>query len=145
VTPHRAKRHRAQAGTTLIELLVSTAIIGGALVLLVGLFSTGAIDSRLAAKYTAAEAATSYEMEKVGAMQYSASPSGYSECFASDGTIPAPASGGYKGSCSGNAGLRADVSPTQAQDRPQLWTITINSWPAPAPIGTPVSVYKVNR
>jgi type II secretory pathway pseudopilin PulG len=143
VTPHRAKRHRAQAGTTLIELLVSTAIIGGALVLLVGLFSTGAIDSRLAAKYTAAEAATSYEMEKVGAMQYSASPSGYSDCFASDVTPPQQVS--YGSSCSGAASVRADVSPTQPQDRPQLWTITINSWPAPARIGTPVSVYKVNR
>jgi hypothetical protein len=144
VTPHRAKRHRAQAGTTLIELLVSTAIIGGALVLLVGLFSTGAIDSRLAAKYTAAEAATSYEMEKVGAMPYSSNPTPYSECFASDGTglTPAPS---YQGSCSGNAGLRADVSATQPQDRPQLWTITINSWPAPAPIGSPVSFYKVAR
>jgi type II secretory pathway pseudopilin PulG len=143
VTPDRAKRHRSQAGTTLIELLVSTAIIGGALVLLVGLFSTGAIDSRLAAHYTAAEAATAYEMEKVGAMPYSASPSGYSECFASDGTNPTVVS--YQGGCPAAAGLRADVSATQPQDRPQLWTITINSWPAPSRIGSPVSIYKANR
>lgn len=143
MTPDRAKRHRAQAGTTLIELLVSTAIIGGALVILVGLFSTGAIDSRLAAQLTAAEAATSYEMEKVTAMQYNANPSGYSECFASNGTAPTVVP--YQGSCSAAAGLRADVSPTQPQDRPQLWTITINSWPAPARIGTPVSTNKGNR
>jgi prepilin-type N-terminal cleavage/methylation domain-containing protein len=143
VTPDRAKRHRAQAGTTLIELLVATVIIGVALVLLVGLFSTGAIDSRLAAHYTAAEAAVSYEIEKIGAMQYSTSPSGYSECFASDGTGPTVVS--YQGSCSGAAGLRADVSPSQPQDSPQTWTIQINSWPAPAPIGTAVSIYKVNR
>ena len=143
MTPERSKRHRAQAGTTLIELLVSTAIIGGALVLLVGLFSTAAIDSRLAAHYTAAEAAVAYEIEKVGAMQYGASPSGYSECFASDGTDPVVVS--YQGSCSAAAGLRADVSPSQPQDSPQTWTITINSWPAPARIGSPVSIYKGNR
>ena len=143
MTAERARRHRAQAGTTLIELLVSTVIIGVALVVLVGLFSTGAIDSRLAAHYTTAEAATSYEIEKVGAMQYSASPSGYSECFASNGTDPTVVS--YQGSCSAAAVLRADVNPSQPQDRPQLWTVTINSWPAPAPIGSPVSAYKVNR
>ena len=143
MTPERAKRHRAQAGTTLIELLVSVAIIGGALVLLVGLFSTGAIDSRLAAHYTAAEAAMSYEIEKVGATQYSANPSGYSECFASDGTNPTVVA--YRGSCSGTAGLRADVSPTQPQGRPQQWTITINTRPAPAMIGSPVSIYRGNR
>ncbi len=139
----RARRHRAQAGTTLIELLVATVIIGGALVLLVGLFSTGSIDSRLAARYTAAEAAVSYEIEKVGAMQFNANPSGYSECFASNGTDPTVVS--YQGSCSAAAGLRADVSTSQPQDRPQMWTIQIFSWPAPARIGTAVSIYKVSR
>jgi Tfp pilus assembly protein PilW len=144
MTPDRAKRHRTQAGTTLIELLVSTVIIGTALVLLVGMFSTGAIDSRLAGRSTAAGSALAYELEKVGAMQYSANPAGYSECFVSNGATN-PTVVAYQGGCPGSANLRADVSPSQPQGRPQQWTILINTWPGPAPIGTPVSIYKVNR
>jgi type II secretory pathway pseudopilin PulG len=142
--PDRAKRHRAQAGTTLIELLVSTVIIGTALVLLVGMFSTGAIDSRLAGRNTAAEATLAYELEKVGAMPYSANPTGYSECFVTDQATN-PTLVAYKGVCPGSADLRADISPSQPQGGPQLWTIQINTWPGPAPIGTSVSIYKVNR
>ncbi len=140
--PDRAKRHRAQAGTTLIELLVSILIIGTALVLLVGIFSTGAIDSRLAATYTAAEAVMAYEVEKVGAMPYGTNPSSYSECFATNAATN-PTVVAYKSSCPGSAGLRADVSPSQPQDRPQQWTIQIST--GSAPIGSPVSIYKVNR
>jgi Tfp pilus assembly protein PilV len=133
---YRAKRHRFQGGTTLVELLVSVLIIGTALVLLVGMFSTGAIDSRLAASFTAAQAAMAYEVEKVGAMPY-ANPNGYSECFSSSG---APV-----GQCSGSAGVRADVSYSPQSATLQKWTIRISSWPDQALIGTPVSIYKVNR
>jgi Tfp pilus assembly protein PilV len=132
----RATRHRAQGGTTLIELLVSVLIIGTALVLLVGMFSTGATDSRLAASFTSAQAAMAYEVEKVGAMPY-ANPNGYSECFSSSG---APV-----GQCSGSTGVRADINYIQQSSTLQKWTIKISSWPGQALIGTPVSIYKVNR
>lgn len=144
MTSSRSKRHRAQSGTTLIELLVSTVIIGVALVLLVGMFSTGVIDSNLAKQQTAAQAVTQYEEEKIGAMPYSASPSGFSECFTSIGT-GSPTVVGYKGPCTGSARIRADVNGTQVQTNLQQWTIVINSWPAPAPIGKPLAIYKVNR
>lgn len=144
MTSSRSRRHRAQSGTTLIELLVSTVIIGVALVLLVGMFSTGVIDSNLAKQQTAAQSAIQYEEEKIGAMQFTASPSGFSECFTSSGT-GSPTVIGYKGTCTGSARIRADVSGMQVQTNLQQWTIVISSWPAPAPIGKPVSVYKVNR
>jgi Tfp pilus assembly protein PilV len=140
----RSKRHRAQAGTTLIELLVSTVIIGVAVVLLVGVFSTGAIDSKLASRDVAAQTATGYELEKIGAMPYSASPTGYSECFASNGSS-SPGVVAYLGTCPDPARIRADVSPSVLQEGLQQWTITINSWPAPSQIGKPVSTYKANR
>lgn len=135
----RAKRHRAQSGTTLIELLVATLILGLAVVLLVGLFSTGAIDSRLATRDTAAQAASQYELEKIGAFQYSANSAGYFDCFGLDGTV-------YGGSCPAAAKVRADVNVTAPQGKtPQLWTVKISSWPDAAPIGTAVSTYKVDR
>jgi type II secretory pathway pseudopilin PulG len=140
----RSRRHRAQSGTTLIELLVSTVIIGVALVLLVGMFSTGVIDSNLSKRQTEAQAATQYEEERIGAMPYAANPASYSECFASDGSAN-PGVVGYLGSCSGSAKIRADVSARQLPGSLQQWTIQIRTWPAPAPVGTPVSVYKVNR
>jgi prepilin-type N-terminal cleavage/methylation domain-containing protein len=140
----RSRRHRAQSGTTLIELLVSTVIIGVALVILVGMFSTGVIDSNLSKRQTAAQAATQYEEESIGAMLYKANPASYSECFASDGTGN-PSVVGYLGSCTGSAKIRADVSAEQLPGSLQQWTIQIRTWPAPAPVGNPVSVYKVNR
>ncbi len=140
----RSRRHRAQSGTTLIELLVSTVIIGVALVILVGMFSTGVIDSNLSKRQTAAQAATQYEEESIGAMAYKANPASYSECFASDGTGN-PSVVGYLGSCTGSAKIRADVSAEQLPGNLQQWTIQIRTWPAPAPVGIPVSVYKVNR
>ncbi|MGA7913110.1 MAG: type II secretion system protein [Candidatus Dormiibacterota bacterium] len=140
----RSRRHRAQSGTTLIELLVSTVIIGVALVILVGMFSTGVIDSNLSKRQTAAQAATQYEEESIGAMPYKANPASYSECFASDGTGN-PSVVGYLGSCTGSAKIRADVSAEQLPGNLQQWTIQIRTWPAPAPVGIPVSVYKVDR
>lgn len=142
--PSRSKRHRAQAGTTLIELLVSTVIIGVALVLLVGMFSTGVIESNLAKRQSGAQAAIQYEVEKIGAMQYSASPSGYSECFASDGSS-SPTVVSYQGICPSTARIRADVSAAQLSVNLQQWTIQISTWPTPALVGNPLSVLKANR
>jgi type II secretory pathway pseudopilin PulG len=142
--PGPSKRHRAQAGTTLIELLVSVLIMGTALVILVGLFSTGVVDSSLAKQDAAAQAAIEYEMEKIGAAQYNPSPAGYSECFASDGSF-APAVEAFGASCPAQARIRADVAPSQIQAALQRWTIQVKTWPAPVSIGKPVSVLKVNR
>lgn len=144
MTPSRSRRHRAQAGTTLIELLVATVIIGLALVLLVGMFSTGVIDSNLAKRETGAQAATQYEVAKIDAKQ--ANSNAYSECFASDGSS-SPTVVGYRGSCPSSSRVRADVTAAQVQLNGvnlEQWTIQINSWPAPAPIGSRLSIYQVN-
>jgi type II secretory pathway pseudopilin PulG len=140
----RSRRHRRQAGTTLIELLVSTMIIGLVLVLLVGAFSTGVLDTALAKRNTAVAAAVEYELDKIGAASYSATPAAYSECFAVDSAErPAPVS--YGGSCPGSANLRADVTEADVQSGVQQWTVSIRTYPALGAVGTPVSVYKVNR
>ena len=73
----KERRRRAQAGTTLIELLVSVMIIGLVVVLLIGSLSTGVLDATLAKRNSGVTAATEYEMEKVGASSYSASPVSY--------------------------------------------------------------------
>jgi Tfp pilus assembly protein PilV len=147
MTPSRARRHRAQAGTTLIELLVSTVIIGVALVLLVGMFSTGVIDSNLAKRDTGAQAAEQYEVDKIGATQYSANAGSYSECFAADGS-GGPTVVGFQGACPSAARIRADVSVSQVNVNGvalQQWTIQVKVWPTRAAIGASLSVYKVNQ
>lgn len=140
----RRARHRSQSGTTLIELLVATVIMGLALTILIGLFSTGAVDSVLAKRDAAAQAATEYELEKIGAMPFNSSPGAYSECFASDG-VGSPTVVAYQGSCPDTSKIRADVAVSQLQVNMQQWTVVLNGWPATAPIGKPVSTYKVNR
>jgi Tfp pilus assembly protein PilV len=144
----RSRRRRAQAGTTLVELLVATVIMGLALVLLIGLFSTGALDSVLSARDSAAQAATEYELDKIGAQQFiNASP--YSDCFASVGAT-APIEVAYRGACPGSSTIRADVNApaacgSQTSQTCRQWTIVLNSWPAGSPIGKPVSTYKANQ
>jgi Tfp pilus assembly protein PilV len=147
MTVRRALRHRAQAGTTLIELLVSTVIIGVALVLLVGMFSTGVIDSNLAKRDTGAQAATQYEVDRIDAAAYSANPTSYSECFAADGS-GGPTVVGFKAACPSAARIRADVSAAQVNVNGvavQQWTIRVDVWPGATAIGTSLSLYKVNR
>ena len=144
MTPSRSRRHRAQAGTTLIELLVSTVIIGVALVLLVGMFSTGVIDSNLAKRDTGAQAAQQYEVDRIGAAQYSVNAVSYSECFAADGSI-APSVVGFQGACPNASRIRADVSVSQVTVNGvalQQWTIQVKTWPSGAPIGASLSLYK---
>jgi prepilin-type N-terminal cleavage/methylation domain-containing protein len=147
MTASRARRRRAQAGTTLIELLVATVIIGVALVLIVGMFSTGVIDSNLAKRDTGAQAATQYEVDRIDAAQYSGNPASYSECFAADGS-GGPTVVAFKGACPNAARIRADVSVAPVTVNGvalQQWTIQIDVWPGATPIGTNLSVYKVNR
>jgi type II secretory pathway pseudopilin PulG len=140
----RGRRRRAQAGTTLIELVVSTMIIGLVLLLLVGTFSTGLLDATLAKRNTAVEAAVQYELEKVGAAAFRTPPAQYSECFAVD-TSAAPQAVAYQGACPSASNVRADVAEVDVQGGVQQWTVTVLTWPAKAPVGSPVSVYKVNR
>ena len=145
-------RRRAQAGTTLVELLVALTIVGLALVIIVGTISTGLLNSVIEKRNAAAEALIQYELGSVTASHYRPSASAYSECFATESpTAPAPAltSGGttYQQACPDSSfSLRADVAwtpgPTSSS---QQWTITISTWPDPSQIGTPVSIYKVNR
>lgn len=144
--PRVKDRRRAQAGTTLIELLVSLMIVGIALVLIVGTFSTGLLDATLAKRNTAAQAIVQYEMDKVGASAFSAAAPNYSDCFATDNpAAPTPASG-YLGSCGAGYSIRADVAqPSPSSGSVQLWSITTTSLSDGLRIGTPISIYKANR
>ena len=138
------RRRRGQAGTTLVELLVSTMIIGIAVLLLVGAFSTGLIDATLTKRNTAVTAATQYELDKIGASAFSSSPAPYSECFAVDNSAP-PVAVALGGSCPASSSLRVDVTENDAEAGVQVWTVQVLTYPARAAIGTPVSIYKVNR
>lgn len=149
--PRLKDRRRAQAGTTLIELLVSLMIVGIALVLIVGTFSTGLLDATLAKRNTAAQAIVQYEMDKVGASTYSATAPNYSDCFVTEPATPTevpppqPASG-YLGTCGAGYSIRADVAqPSPSSGSVQLWSITTTSLSDGQRIGTPISIYKANR
>lgn len=138
------RRRRAQAGTTLIELLVSTMIIGLALLILVGSFSTGLLDATLSKRNTAVSAASEYELEKISAAKYIPAPSPYSECFAVD-TAAVPSHVGLGASCPPGTNLRADVTESDVQPGVQQWAVQIVTYPALGAVGVNVSVYKVDR
>jgi Tfp pilus assembly protein PilV len=138
MTAKQARRRRAQAGTTLVELLVATVIMGLALVIIVGLFASGVIDSTLSKRDVSAEAATQYEMDKIASAPYDPNAPGYSDCFGTDGTVSA-------GTCKTASGVKADVTVAQVSTGLQQWTITVSIWPAATKIGKPIAVYKAIR
>ena len=145
-------RRRAQAGTTLVELLVALTIVGLSLVIIVGTVSTGLLNSFIEKRNTAAQAVIQYELGSVAGSHFNPSAPAYSECFATESpTAPAPAltSGGttYQQACPDSSfALRADVAWTSGPtSSSQLWTIRISTWPDPSQIGTAVKIYKVNR
>jgi len=141
-------RRRAQAGTTLVELLVSLTIASMALALIVGALSTGLLNASIAKRNTAAQAAMQYEMETIGASAFSSSSAPYSDCFATESqTSPAAALGGFQGSCIAAYTLRADVSWAwlPGSTAVQVWTISIATVSSGTQIGQPVNVYKVKR
>jgi type II secretory pathway pseudopilin PulG len=138
------RRHRGQAGTTLIELLVSTMIIGIAMLLLVGAFSTGIVDATLTKRNTAVNAVVEYELEKIGAATYSAAPSPYSECFAVDSAAQ-PIQVSFGGGCPAGTNLRADVTPSSGQSGIQQWGVQVRTYPSLGAVGAVVSVYKGYR
>lgn len=135
-------RRRAQAGTTLIELLVSLTIAGLALSLVVGTISTGLLDATLAKRNTAAQAVIEYEMEQVSANAFSTSAPSYSDCFATEQPTN-PMTVSYQGSCLNGYTIRADVScqPT-CSSSPQTWTIVISGWPSGSSIGASIQLLK---
>jgi type II secretory pathway pseudopilin PulG len=141
-------RRQAQSGTTLVELLVSVVIMGMALALIVGTFSTGLLDAALAKRNTSGGAIAQYELAQISGGAYSASASPYSDCFATeDATSPPVPAASFQGGCTGSSYvLRADVavapgpSPTS-----QLWSVTVVSWPSAGQVGNTVQIIKVNR
>jgi type II secretory pathway pseudopilin PulG len=144
--PRWKDRRRAQAGTTLVELLVSLMIVGLALVMIVGTFSAGLLNAAVAKRNTAAQAVVQYELDSISASQFDATPSNYSECFATENSAAPSRLAGYQQPCtSGAFALRADVSRTSVSPSVQLWSVAVRTWPSGAQVGSSVSVYKVNR
>lgn len=132
-------RRRAQAGTTLIELLVSVSIAGLALALIVGTLSTGLLDVVLVKRNTAVQAVLQYEMEQVRATNFGAS---YSDCFATESPTSPVSAGSYQGACpSGPYTLRADVTLTSTSGSAQLWSISVREWPSGADTGKSIQLY----
>jgi Tfp pilus assembly protein PilE len=121
-------RRRAQAGTTLVELLVALTIAGFGLALVVGTVSTGLLDSTLIKRNAAVQAVLAYEMEQVTASPFNTPGTPYSDCFATENTAsPASATGGYEGACQTGFALRADVSCLKTCSNPvQTWTIEVS-------------------
>jgi type II secretory pathway pseudopilin PulG len=141
-------RRQAQSGATLVELLVSVAIMGLALVLIVGTFSTGVLDAVLAKRNTAATAVTQYEMEKVSASVFNPSAPYYSECFATESLTdpaPAPCPGGQYTLSADVTWLWLPPSTTVKANTVQVWTIAIRSFPSGSMVGTPVALYKATH
>jgi type II secretory pathway pseudopilin PulG len=139
-------RRQAQSGATLVELLVSVVIMGLALVLIVGTFSTGLIQATMAKRNTAATAVVQYELDRISGAQYGSLLPKYSDCFATEAatSLPAPATAG---SCPDSTyTLRVDVTmspgPTSTT---QTWSVTVISLSNDAQVGTPVNIVKVNR
>jgi type II secretory pathway pseudopilin PulG len=138
-------RRRAQAGATLIEVLVSVVIMGFALVLVVGTFSSGLLEATLAKRNTAVEAVIQYELDNISGSPWASSPTSYSDCFATEN--PAAPSPAVNGSCdAGTYTLRADVVPSNGPSGSgtQLWTVTVTALPI-GQVGGPVSVMKAKR
>jgi type II secretory pathway pseudopilin PulG len=140
-------RRQAQSGATLVELLVSILIMGLALTLVIGMFSTGLLDSALAKRNTAATAVVQYELDHISGSPYTSSPQSYSDCFATESATTAPATLSYTSSCpSGVYTLRVDVQVAAGPNpNSQLWSVTVRSWPAAGQIGSAVQTVKVNR
>jgi type II secretory pathway pseudopilin PulG len=142
-------RRQAQSGATLVELLVSVVIMGLALVLIIGTFSTGLLDAALAKRDTAATALVQYELNQISSGGASTPP--YSECFATEGPNgqsppPVLATGGFPGACTSSYTLRVDVTMSPGPTlNTNTWSITVISLSNGAQVGVPVNMIKANR
>ncbi len=141
-------RRQGQSGATLIELLVSVVIMGLALALIIGTFSTGLLDATLTKRNTAGVAVTQYELDEISGEAYNPSAQSYSDCFATeDASTPPTTLASFQGACPGTTfTLRADVT-VAAGPRPntQLWSVSVISWPAAVPVPGSVQLVKVDR
>ena len=141
-------RRQAQSGATLVELLVSVVIMGLALTLIIGTFSTGLLDASIAKRNTATVAVVQYELDAIAGGPYQAGAQPYSDCFATEDTGSLPMRlPSFQGSCpSTSYTLRADVvvGPGPLPNT-QQWSITVSSWPNLASIGQRVQTIKANR
>lgn len=135
-------RRQAQSGATLVELLVSIAIMGLALTIVIGTFSTGLLDSARSKRNTAAIAVVQYELDQIGGSPYTRSPQSYSDCFATESAGTRPKTVAYKSSCLGSVyTIRVDVLVAAGPvPNSQMWTITVFNWP-----GSQVQTVKVTR
>lgn len=139
-------RRRGQSGATLVELLVSVVIIGLALALIVGTFSSGILQSTIAKRDTASTTVVQYEMEAISGSVYSAAAPNYSDCFATETQGSLPARAAFQQPCPDPTyTLRADVASSPGPHGSQQWTITVVEWPGQDQVGQPVSLLKVNR
>jgi type II secretory pathway pseudopilin PulG len=138
---------RGQSGTTLVELLVSLTIIGFALVIVIGVFSTGLLDATITKRNTAVEAVTQYELDKIHASQFDPNAGAYSECFASENPGAPYVLGSFQAACPDQTyTLRADISCTSGcSTSAETWQVVVVTWPAGTQIGNPVALIKVNR
>src|SRR4029077_13560805 len=105
-------RRQAQSGATLVELLVSLVIMGLALTLIVGTFSTGLLQASLAKRNTAAAGVVQYELDQISSAAAAALP--YSDCFATEDplrTSPPVQAASFQGICpSSSYTLRVDLT-----------------------------------
>jgi type II secretory pathway pseudopilin PulG len=137
-------RRRGQAGTTLIELLVSLTIAGLALALIIGTLSTGLLNSTLAKRNTAIQAVMQFEIDAVSGSTFTKSDTSYSECFATENPSSPARTSAYQGGCvSGQYTLRADVTcDTTCANSVQTWTIAVSAWPSGSKTVDPIQVDK---
>jgi type II secretory pathway pseudopilin PulG len=139
---------RAQAGTTLVELLVALSIAAFALAIIVGTLSSGLLQSTIAKRNTAVQAVLQYEVERIGASGFDGSAAPYSDCFATEDPTDPTAASGYQLDCpSGPYALRADVTWQwlPSSSTVQVWTITVHTLPSGDAVGSPVQTYKVTH
>src|SRR5204862_7374099 len=102
------------------------------------------LDAPLPKHNTAVTPAPQYQLEKVGAAPFARAPVPYYECFAVDNPAR-PVAVALGGACPAVSSLNMDVTENDGQPGVQVWTVQAITYPALDAIGTPVSVYKVNR
>jgi type II secretory pathway pseudopilin PulG len=139
-------RRQAQAGATLVELLVSLVIMGLALTLIVGTFSTGLLQASLAKRNTAAVGVLQYELDQIGSGGASTAP--YSDCFATEDpsqTSPPVQAASFQGACpSSSYTLRVDLTTTPGPSNTQVWSIAVISTATDVQVGGTVQVVRGN-
>jgi prepilin-type N-terminal cleavage/methylation domain-containing protein len=104
-------RRRQQSGTTLVELLVSIAIIGVALSLMVGTFASAVLLAQQAKKLAVEQAIYQYEVDRIGAYAWDTTngtpPAAHTDCFTVE-DAPTPSVPAAGPPCASGT-LRADV------------------------------------